>query len=137
MGALRGDEIMARSDLRFDVALPALVRVAPEHAQQFRLRSSICDPDGWMEAELVDVSVGGLGILATVVLPRRCRLQIRVFGTQGRTGSPLLEAFVIVQRVVMTDRRPAFMVGTTFVAGAMSVAAVDDVIALIEGGVDA
>jgi hypothetical protein len=56
---------------------------------------------------------GGLGLISMVFYPRKCKLRVRVQSTQ-EDGELLLDTTIRVQRVCMTDRRPAYLVGGSF-----------------------
>lgn len=65
-------------------------------------------------ARVVDLGAGGMGLSVSVFLPRGCMLRVRVLGAGGQISSPRLETMVRVQRVTMTDRRPTYLLGTSF-----------------------
>lgn len=104
---------VVRRAVRHDVALRAKMSVHPDHAQAVRLSQSSGVRDGWLDCDIVDVSGGGIGIMTHVFLPKRTKLNVRVFGLAAG-GEPLMEIRVAIQRVVMTDRRPAYILGATF-----------------------
>lgn len=78
-----------------------------------RLASQAGAMDGWLEVDVVDLSHGGMGLISLVFLPRRTLLTVRVFSPQG-DGAEILQCPVRIQRVCMTDRRPAYLLGTSF-----------------------
>lgn len=102
-------ELAVRQTQRHDVALKGRVAIAPEHASLVRLAQSAGGKDGWIDVDVVDVSVGGLALLSPVFLPRRVMAIVRILGTEA--GTVMLETPAKVQRVVMTDRRPMYLVG--------------------------
>jgi hypothetical protein len=107
--------IIFRKSARYDVSLPARVRVAEAHAGVVRFTAIAGVRQGWLPVDLVDFSSGGLGFLSSVFVPRRCILQIQIFGLeQGPAETALIDGVCRVQRVVMTDRRPAYLVGASF-----------------------
>jgi hypothetical protein len=49
-----------------------------------------------------------------VFVPRMSILRIRVNELSESESTPILDVKARVQRVVMTDRRPAYLIGTSF-----------------------
>lgn len=94
--------------------MSARVAIAPEHAALVRFSTGSGARDGWIEAGVVDVSNGGVGLMTTVFIPRRCRVILRLRADDAPDAPVLLEAGARVMRIVMTDRRPAYLVGTSF-----------------------
>lgn len=105
--------VIIRRSVRHDVSMRAAVRLAPEHAGTVRFTPAAGSNDGWLEANVVDFSTGGVGLMTTFFVPRRSVLLVRVFGSDA-SAPPLVEAPCRVQRVCMTDRRPAYLLGTSF-----------------------
>lgn len=112
MGSDQG-MIVRRSD-RHDVVLPAAIRVGDEHAELVRFGPRAGDRDGWVDADLIDLGLGGAGVVCPVFLPRAARVVLRVFTLGDETEQVLLELDARVMRVTMTDRRPAYMLGLSF-----------------------
>jgi hypothetical protein len=106
-------QVMVRRSVRHDIAMRAHVSVAPACAQTVRLSPATGVRDGWIEVDAVDCSLGGLGLLTTVFFPRHTVVKIKLFGA-GEEKPLVLECDAIVRRVQMTDRRPAYHVGTSF-----------------------
>jgi hypothetical protein len=52
--------------------------------------------------------------MVDLYLPRRCLLRIRVTGLDESDDESVLDLKTRVQRIRMTDRRPAFLVGTSY-----------------------
>lgn len=114
---MSGDQgLVIRRSTRYDVVIPSRVCIAPAHAGLVKLSASSGVRDGWLDLDVVDFSSGGVGILSPVFLPRGCLLAIRLLspGDADAADLTLLEVVVRVQRVVMTDRRPAYLMGTAF-----------------------
>lgn len=107
--------LIVRRHERRDLVLPVSLSVAPEHQPMVRFAAGICERDGWIRGTLTDLSPGGLGMMTHVFLPRMSILRVRVRELSDDESSPVLDVKVRVQRVVMTDRRPAYLVGTSFV----------------------
>ncbi|RMH14693.1 MAG: PilZ domain-containing protein [Planctomycetota bacterium] len=108
----RGDMIVRRY-ARQDLVLPAIVSVAPEHQSLVRFAPSACERDGWIKATLTDISPGGLGLITEVFVPRMSILRVRVMELEG--DRHVLDVKVRTQRVMMTDRRPGYLLGAAFV----------------------
>lgn len=104
--------LIVRNAARYDVALRARFRVGPEHAGVVRFSQAAGSKDGWIEADVVDLSAHGVGLVSNVFVPRQCRLELRVLGQD--TGELLFTIPCSVRRVVMTDRRPAYLLGLAF-----------------------
>lgn len=105
--------LIVRRYERHELVLPAIVSVAPEHQSLVRFNSAVCERDGWIPATLTDISPGGLGLMTQVFLPRMSLIRVRVL--RGHDEAQVLDVKVRVQRVIMSDRRPAYLVGTAFV----------------------
>ncbi|MCB9846468.1 MAG: PilZ domain-containing protein [Phycisphaeraceae bacterium] len=101
-----------RRSVRNELYLPAKIAIAPEHRSLVRFAPS-AGANGWIDADLLDFSPGGVGLITRVFVPRRCRIQIRVFDLADPSVQ-LLETTARVMRLVMTDGRPAYMLGTSF-----------------------
>lgn len=129
--------LMFRQAARFDIALPARIRVAPAHQGDVRFTPLTGARDGWLSVDLVDFSAGGVGFISSVFIPRRCLLEIRVYGVGSRGHAqevPLVEGLARAQRTVMTDRRPAYLVGTAFEQPSPALRdQIETVLALLEG----
>lgn len=91
----------------------AQVTVSSLHASVVRLAPAAGAKDGWVEADAVDFSLGGVGLIAPVFLPRHSVLRVRLLAP-GEEHRVLFEGDAVVRRVIMTDRRPAYHIGTSF-----------------------
>lgn len=107
------NELILRQHDRHELVCPAIVSVAPEHQSLVRFHPSVCERDGWIPATLTDISPGGLGLMTQVFLPRMSLVRVRVM--RGQDERQVLDVKVRLQRVCMTDRRPAYLLGTLFV----------------------
>ncbi len=107
------NDLMVRRHERHELVLPAILSVAPEHQSLVRFNPSICERDGWIPATLADISPGGLGLVTSVFIPRMSLMRVRVM--RGQDERQVLDVKVRLQRVTMTDRRPAYLLGTAFV----------------------
>ena len=106
--------LMMRRSERHDVALPAKVRVAPEHHEVVVYSKGVTDDGGWLDVELIDFSTGGFGFVAPYLFPRGVVLEIKIGSPIESDERMLLECTIRVMRVQMTDRRPAYLCGASF-----------------------
>ncbi|GJQ28526.1 MAG: hypothetical protein HBSAPP03_04100 [Phycisphaerae bacterium] len=105
--------LIVRNSVRHDLCLRGQVRVIPEEEGGVRLSPSAGTKDGYVDVDIVDIASGGLGFISMVFFPRTCLLETRVFGPGDGTAL-VLTARTRVQRVCMTDRRPAYLMGCSF-----------------------
>lgn len=114
---MRQDQgLKVRHARRHEVALACEVEVAPAHCHLLRLTARAAAVRGRAEGTLVDVSSGGLGVIAPVFLPKQTLVHVRVRSPIDTAAEPLLEATLRVKRVVMTDRRPGYLLGLAYEA---------------------
>ena len=113
----KGDGLTIRRHQRHDVALDAIVSLAAEHASAVRFKP-LAGVSGAAEGSapvvLVDIGEGGFGVVSEVFLPRRSHIRLIVADPREPTGAPLIDAEGLVQRITMTDRRPAYLIGASF-----------------------
>jgi hypothetical protein len=102
-------DLIVRRHERYGCGFPAQVRVAPAHAAAVRPARSVGGGDGSVPAEVVDCSLGGVGLRSDVFLPLTCRLIVSFSDGRGR-----IESEARIQRVAMVDRAPAYYLGTCF-----------------------
>ena len=105
------EPLAIRRHSRLDVSLRGKFMVAPEHKGIVRFTAT--GPGGWLDADIVDLSEGGLAFMSTVFVPRRTILAVRMLGPTEAI-QPLVELTLRIQRVQMTDRRPAYLIGGAF-----------------------
>lgn len=67
------------------------------------------------QVTIVDLGAGGLGFVAPHFIPRGAVIRVRMLGDSGSHADLRLDATVRVQRVTMTDRKPTYLYGTSFV----------------------
>ena len=107
-------DVMVRNADRFDLSLPAMVRLAGDNVSVVRLAAGAPTEDGWVLVDLVDVSHSGFGFVSPVFLPNLALLQIQIPDPFGEPDDePIFDGVVRVRRVIMTDGRPAYLVGTS------------------------
>lgn len=106
--------LFVRRAARHEVCLTIRFRIAPEHDEAVRFTSASGHRDGIIEADVVDLGFGGVGFVSSVFLPKNAHLIAEVFPLGEGQVEPLFQAQLKVMRVLMTDRRPAYLVGTSF-----------------------
>lgn len=107
--------LIVRRSVRFEISLPGRVRVAPHHADALSFAKGVCGEDRWIEIDVIDFAEGGLGFMADVFIPRHVDLEIEIPGFVPGDEQVLLRCMMRIQRVQMTDRRPAYKIGGAFV----------------------
>jgi len=106
------DHLAMRLNERHDVALRGRFKIAESHAGVVRLAKASGVRDGMIEADVIDISGGGLCLLTPIFIPKQVNVECQVLAPQGSTTE--FECSARVSRVVMTDRRPMFLIGLTF-----------------------
>jgi hypothetical protein len=104
---------MVRQSVRYDVSIRGSVAVAPAHDDAIRFGGGAGHRDGWVDLDIIDFSSNGIGMISSVFIPRKTVLIVRAYSF-GESPVQLLEVPVRVQRVSMTDRRPGYLIGTSF-----------------------
>jgi hypothetical protein len=104
---------IVRQSVRYDVSIRAAICILPEHARQVRFADASGVRDGWVDVDLVDFSSSGVGLMSSVFVPRRSLILVRLYG-YGPEAPVIVEAPVRIQRICMTDRRPGYLIGTSF-----------------------
>ena len=107
--------LIVRRSVRFEISLPARMRVAAHHADALSFAKGVCDEDRWIDVNIIDFAEGGLGFMAEVFVPRQVDLEIQVPSQEGSEKQIYLSCQIRVQRVQMTDRRPGYKVGGEFI----------------------
>ncbi len=126
--------LTVRRTTRFEVALSGRVRVAAEHRTIVRFAPSSGARDGWIDADVVDIGTGGAGLFSQIFLPRNADVDLEIYGREGQAGKVLLACRSRVQRVIMTDRRPAYLVGLAFVGHSPeTVKKISDLLSVLDG----
>lgn len=106
--------LIVRRSVRFEISLPARIRVAPHHADALNFAKGITDADRWIDVDVIDFAEGGLGFICPVFLPRNVEVEIEIPEHGPENTTVLLSAFIRVQRIQMTDNRPGYKVGGAF-----------------------
>ncbi len=107
----QSEALIVRRHSRLDVSLRCKVAIDDEHKALVRFTSA--GHGGWIDADVIDLSAGGLAFIAGVFIPKRCRVNVRIVSVEDALA-PLVELAIRVQRVQMTDRRPAYLIGGAF-----------------------
>ncbi len=106
--------LIVRNAERHEISLPVRMRVAGEHVSVVRLAAGAPTRDGWIEADLADLSRSGFGLVSPVFLPRLTLIQVQILDpVHGDEADPLLDGLVRIRRVIMTDGRPSYLIGTS------------------------
>jgi hypothetical protein len=125
--------LIIRRSVRHEIVLPARVRVAPEHAESVRFAKGVTDSDGWILIDLIDFASGGAGFISGIYLPRGVVLELRIPAPDAN-GQTLVSTRTRVVRVQMTDRRPAYLVGMSYLSpDEASIAQINAMLSRIEG----
>jgi len=126
-------QLIIRNSVRHDVSLRASISIGAQDGGVVRFSAASGDRDGWVDVDVIDFSSGGFGMMSGVFIPRKTVLAIRIFGLDAN-APPIITCPVRVQRVCMTDRRPAYLIGTSLEnPPPESIAQIDRVLAALSG----
>lgn len=106
-------DMVVRRFTRHDVAFDAELTIAPEQEQLVQFSAALRGRDGALDVSLTDVSSGGMGLMSAVFVPRGARVRVRALSPLDHEKT-LFEANGEVTRVVMTDRRPGYLIGASY-----------------------
>lgn len=106
--------LIVRRSVRFEISLPARIRVASHHAEALSFAKGITDSNRWIDVDVIDFAEGGLGFMSPVFLPRNGEVEIEIPDHGPDSSELLLRSLVRVQRIQMTDSRPGYKVGGAF-----------------------
>jgi hypothetical protein len=104
--AIQDSDLAVRRHERYGSAIPARLLVSP--ATALRLSSAAIGTGGSVNASVVDISRGGIGISSPVYFPLTSQLRV-TFALPG-SAAPI-EALVRIQRVAMSDVKPTYYLG--------------------------
>jgi len=107
--------LIVRRSERFEISLPARVRVGMLHIDAVKFAKGVSDPERWINVDVVDFAQGGIGFVTELFFARAMSLEIEIPNVGDPGGAPLIQCEMQVKRVQMTDRRPAYLVGCAFV----------------------
>ncbi len=105
--------LIVRRSVRFEISLPARMRIAAHHADAISFAKGVCGENRWIDISVIDFAQGGLGFMTDVFLPRQVDLEIEI--PSGSGEEIYLNCELRVQRVQMTDRRPGYKIGGAFI----------------------
>jgi hypothetical protein len=105
--------LMVRRNARYDVSIRAAMGIASHHDSMIKFSAASGVKDGWVDCDCVDFSMGGLGLLTTVFVPRPGCVKVRLYSPVD-PSKVVLECECVVRRVLMTDRRPAYHLGCSY-----------------------
>lgn len=106
-------QLTVRRSQRRSIGFEADFEIDTAHAPAVRLAPAVTLRDGALPMTAVDLSEGGVGVIATIFMPLRMRGTLRLRDPRGGDAS-LFEAAVAVRRIVMIDRRPGYQVGLAY-----------------------
>jgi len=106
--------LIVRRTERFEISLPAKVRVAMQHVESVQFAKGVTGEDRWFEVDVVDFAEGGVGFVSDIFFARALDLELLIPDMSGGSESSLLSCEMQVKRVQMTDRRPGYLVGCAF-----------------------
>lgn len=106
--------LIVRRTERFEISLPAKVRVAMQHVETVQFAKGVTGEDRWIDVDVVDFSEGGVGFISAIFFPRSADLELMIPESSEFNSEVLLQCEMRVKRVKMTDRRPAYLVGCSF-----------------------
>jgi PilZ domain len=106
--------LIVRRTERFEISLPAKVRVAMQHLDSVQFVKGVTDPDRWINVDVVDFAQGGIGFVSDIFFARGLELELEIMDIGAVEGDSLIQCTLQIKRVQMTDRRPAYLVGCAF-----------------------
>jgi len=106
--------LIVRRTERFEISLPAKVRVAMQHLDSVQFVKGVTDPDRWINVDVVDFAQGGIGFVSDIFFARGLELELEIMDIGVVEGDSLIQCTLQIKRVQMTDRRPAYLVGCAF-----------------------
>ena len=106
--------LIIRGNERHEISLPVRIRVAKAHTEAIKFRRGMTQEGGWIETHLIDFSAAGAGLMSTAFFPKGTQLDFEIPHPNQEIDETLFSGQVRVMRVQMTDRRPAYLLGTSF-----------------------
>lgn len=101
--------LQTRQFVRRAATVSARVEVQNDQADQ--LRFSFADTQSRMT--VIDISKGGLGLSASLMIPKNARLIVRLRCGDGDQGRDLAIP-VVVRRCIMSDLKPTYHIGLQY-----------------------
>ena len=106
--------LIVRRSERFEISIPAKVRVAMAHIDQVQFIKGVGDDHRWINIDIVDFGEGGVGFVSEVFFARGLALEVQIPELGNPGGDIWVDCEMSVKRIQMTDRRPAYLVGCAF-----------------------
>lgn len=107
--------ISVRRNERYEIVLPVRFRIEKRSERSVRFRPHASPLSGYVEADLIDISRGGVGVILNEFFPKGTRLEMRICALDADPSRPILVGRVRVQRSRMTDSRPGYLIGAAFI----------------------
>lgn len=108
--------LIVRRTERFEISLPAKVRVAMNHIEMVQFAKGVAGDDRWIDVDVVDFSEGGVGFVSDIFFARSLDLELLIPENAESGSAEMLQCQMQVKRVQMTDRRPGYLIGCSFVS---------------------
>lgn len=106
--------LIVRRSERYEISIPARVRISAINAESVQFAKGVTDADRWVQIDVVDFAQGGVGFVSDLFFARGIHLDLEIRQTDDMTTDPMIQTQMVVRRVQMTDRRPAYLVGCSF-----------------------
>ena len=106
--------LVVRRTERFEMSLPARIRVAMQHLESVQFAKGVTDDDRWIGIDITDFGLGGVGFVTDLILPRSLDLELQIYDSGDRSDEIMVSCQMQVRRVQMVDRRPAYLLGCAF-----------------------
>ena len=107
--------LIVRRSERFEISIPARVRISAINAENVLFAKGVTDADRWVQVDIVDFAQGGVGFVSDLFFARGVNLDLEIRLNEDTNSDPMLQTHMMVKRVQMTDRRPAYLIGCSFV----------------------
>ena len=106
--------LVVRRTERFEISLPARIRVAMQHIESVQFAKGVTDDDRWINIDITDFGLGGVGFVTNLILPRALDLELQIFDIGEQSDQIMVNCQMKVKRVQMVDRRPGYLIGCAF-----------------------
>ncbi|MGE3107711.1 MAG: hypothetical protein AB7G11_02185 [Phycisphaerales bacterium] len=107
--------LVVRQTERHRCEIPVRIVIDPAHAEKVVLTKAARASDGSVAATICDCSLGGLGIRSKVFFPKGCTLTVVCTGEEADAHGFAGEVNARVQRAIMLDREPNYLIGVLHV----------------------
>lgn len=106
--------LVVRRTERFEISIPARFRVAMHHIELVQFAKGVTDEDRWIDIDITDFGLGGVGFISNLILPRGLDLELQIFDIGEKSNEIMCACQMQVKRVQMVDRRPCYQIGSAF-----------------------